>query len=134
MGWTRGGRGGEIDCGRDGGGAAGYNRRAVFLLLHSPLPMKLLSLFASFFAALALAAGADDADLLPPDEAFAFSAAQTADGRIVADWQIAADSADEQRATLSARKSSGDFALSLNLAADDSGLDTARLLHGEWRF
>ncbi|MDD9821376.1 MAG: protein-disulfide reductase DsbD [Gammaproteobacteria bacterium] len=55
--------------------------------------MKPLSLFASFFAALAvaLAVGADDADLLPPDEAFAFSAAQTADGRIVADWQIAAD-------------------------------------------
>ncbi|MDD9875613.1 MAG: autotransporter domain-containing protein, partial [Gammaproteobacteria bacterium] len=47
---------------------------------------------------------------------------------------VAADSADEQRATLTARKSSGNFDLSLNLAADDAGVDTARLLHGEWRF
>ena len=54
--------------------------------------------------------------------------------RLAAATSVAADSADEQRATLSARKSSGDFALSLNLAADPTGLDTARLLHGEWRF
>ena len=54
--------------------------------------------------------------------------------RLAAATSVAADSADEQRATLSVNKSSGNFALSLNLAADDGGIDTARLLHGEWRF
>ncbi|MDD9810840.1 MAG: hypothetical protein OXU71_03865, partial [Gammaproteobacteria bacterium] len=54
--------------------------------------------------------------------------------RLTAATSVAAAGPDEQRATLSVRKSSGDFALSLNLAADDAGLDTARLLHGEWRF
>ncbi|MDD9822528.1 MAG: hypothetical protein OXU98_06560, partial [Gammaproteobacteria bacterium] len=38
--------------------------------------------------------------------------------RLAAATSVAADSADEQRATLTARKSSGDFDLSLNLAAD----------------
>jgi len=54
--------------------------------------------------------------------------------RLAAATSVAADSADEQRATLTVNKSSGDFALSLNLAADEAGVDTARLLHGEWRF
>ncbi|MDD9883605.1 MAG: autotransporter domain-containing protein, partial [Gammaproteobacteria bacterium] len=54
--------------------------------------------------------------------------------RLAAATSVAAAGPDEQRATLTVNKSSGDFALSLNLAADPTGLDTARLLHGEWRF
>jgi len=54
--------------------------------------------------------------------------------RLAATTSVAADSADEQRATLTVNKSSGNFDLSLNLAADPTGVDTARLLHGEWRF
>ena len=47
---------------------------------------------------------------------------------------IQGQAADEQRATLTVRKSTGNFDLNLNLAADEAGVDTARLLHGEWRF
>jgi len=42
--------------------------------------------------------------------------------------------AEEERLTLPARKTAGNLTFGLNLAADNTGLDTARLLHGEWRF
>ncbi|MDD9871463.1 MAG: autotransporter domain-containing protein, partial [Gammaproteobacteria bacterium] len=54
--------------------------------------------------------------------------------RLAGSGHIQGQATDEQRATLTVRKSSGNFALNLNLAADDAGVDTARLLHGEWRF
>ena len=54
--------------------------------------------------------------------------------RLAGSGHIQGQAADEQRATLTVRKSTGNFDLNLNLAADDAGLDTARLLHGEWRF
>lgn len=44
-----------------------------------------------FALALAASPAAAADDLLPPDEAFAFSAAQDADGRVTAAWQIADD-------------------------------------------
>ncbi|MDD9799325.1 MAG: autotransporter outer membrane beta-barrel domain-containing protein [Gammaproteobacteria bacterium] len=54
--------------------------------------------------------------------------------RLAGSGHIQGQAADEQRATLTVRKSTGNFDLNLNLAADDAGVDTARLLHGEWRF
>ncbi|MDD9811560.1 MAG: hypothetical protein OXU71_07595, partial [Gammaproteobacteria bacterium] len=54
--------------------------------------------------------------------------------RLAGSGHIQGQAADEQRATLTVRKSTGNFDLNLNLAADPTGLDTARLLHGEWRF
>ena len=42
--------------------------------------------------------------------------------------------AEEERLALTARKTAGNLTFGLNLAADNTGLDTARLLHGEWRF
>ena len=54
--------------------------------------------------------------------------------RLAGSGHIQGQAADEQRATLTIRKSTANFNLTLNLAADDGGLDTARLLHGEWRF
>ena len=54
--------------------------------------------------------------------------------RLAGSGHIQGQAADEQRATLTVRKSTGNFDLSLNLAADEGGVDTARLLHGEWRF
>jgi len=54
--------------------------------------------------------------------------------RLAATTTIAAESAEETRASLTVRKSSGDFDLGLNLSADGTGIDTARLLTGEWRF
>ena len=47
---------------------------------------------------------------------------------------VGGDGGEEQRFGLTLRRSFGELGLSLNLAADDSGVDTARLLHGEWRF
>ncbi|MDD9823321.1 MAG: hypothetical protein OXU98_10655, partial [Gammaproteobacteria bacterium] len=54
--------------------------------------------------------------------------------RLAGSGHIQGQAADEQRATLTVRKSTGNFDLNLNLAADEAGVDTARLLHGEWRF
>ena len=54
--------------------------------------------------------------------------------RLAGAGHIQGQAADEQRATLTVRKSTGNFDLNQNLAADDAGVDTARLLHGEWRF
>jgi len=54
--------------------------------------------------------------------------------RLAGSGHIQGQAADEQSATLTVRKSTGNFDLNLNLAADDAGVDTARLLHGEWRF
>ena len=54
--------------------------------------------------------------------------------RLAGSGHIQGQAADEQRATLTIRKSTGNFDLNLNLAADAAGVDTARLLHGEWRF
>jgi len=54
--------------------------------------------------------------------------------RLAGSGHIQGQAADEQRATLTVRKSTGNFDLNLNLAADPTGIDTARLLHGEWRF
>ena len=54
--------------------------------------------------------------------------------RLAGSGHIQGQATDEQRATLTIRKSTGNFALSLNLAADAAGVDTARLLHGEWQF
>ena len=54
--------------------------------------------------------------------------------RLAGSGHIQGQAADEQRATLTVHKSTGNFALNLNLAADAAGVDTARLLHGEWRF
>ena len=54
--------------------------------------------------------------------------------RLAGSGYIQGQAADEQRATLTVRKSTGNFDLNLNLAADAAGVDTARLLHGEWRF
>ncbi|MDD9856028.1 MAG: autotransporter outer membrane beta-barrel domain-containing protein [Gammaproteobacteria bacterium] len=54
--------------------------------------------------------------------------------RLAGSGHIQGQAADEQRATLTVRKSTGNFDLNLNLAADPTGVDTARLLHGEWRF
>ncbi|MDD9858714.1 MAG: hypothetical protein OXU96_11840, partial [Gammaproteobacteria bacterium] len=54
--------------------------------------------------------------------------------RLAGTTHIQGQAADEQRATLTIRKSTGNFDLTLNLAADDAGVDIARLLTGEWRF
>ncbi|MDD9882936.1 MAG: hypothetical protein OXU62_00130 [Gammaproteobacteria bacterium] len=54
--------------------------------------------------------------------------------RLAGSGHIQGQATDEQRATLTVRKSTGNFDLNLNLAADPTGIDTARLLHGEWRF
>ncbi|MDD9884893.1 MAG: autotransporter outer membrane beta-barrel domain-containing protein, partial [Gammaproteobacteria bacterium] len=54
--------------------------------------------------------------------------------RLAGSGHIQGQAADEQRATLTVRKSTGNFDLTLNLAADDAGVDIARLLTGEWRF
>ena len=54
--------------------------------------------------------------------------------RLAGSGHIQGQAADEQRATLTVRKSTGNFDLNLNLAADPTGIDTARLLTGEWRF
>ena len=54
--------------------------------------------------------------------------------RLAGSGHIQGQATDEQRATLTVRKSTGNFDLNLNLAADAAGVDTARLLHGEWRF
>ncbi|MDD9811370.1 MAG: autotransporter domain-containing protein [Gammaproteobacteria bacterium] len=54
--------------------------------------------------------------------------------RLAGAGHIQGQATDEQRATLTVRKSTGNFDLNLNLAADDAGVDTARLLTGEWRF
>ena len=47
---------------------------------------------------------------------------------------VGGDGGEEQRFGLTLRRSFGELGLSLNLAADGAGVDTARLLHGEWRF
>ena len=54
--------------------------------------------------------------------------------RLAGSGHIQGQATDEQRATLTVRKSTGNVDLNLNLAADEAGVDTARLLHGEWRF
>jgi len=54
--------------------------------------------------------------------------------RLAGSGHIQGQATDEQRATLTVRKSTGNFDLNLNLAADPTGIDTARLLTGEWRF
>jgi len=54
--------------------------------------------------------------------------------RLTTTATIAAESAEENRASLTVRKSSGDFDLGLNLGMNNAGIDTARLLHAEWRF
>ncbi|MDD9815001.1 MAG: hypothetical protein OXU31_03325, partial [Gammaproteobacteria bacterium] len=46
---------------------------------------------------------------------------------------FAGDGAEEDRLTFTARQNAGRLNLGLNLTADN-GLNTANLLHGEWRF
>jgi len=53
--------------------------------------------------------------------------------RLTAAATIAAESAEENRASFTVRKSAGDFDLSLNLGLNNAGIETARLLHGKWR-
>lgn len=47
---------------------------------------------------------------------------------------IGGDGGEEQRFGLTVRRAFGPFDLGLNLAANDAGVDTARLLTREWRF
>jgi len=54
--------------------------------------------------------------------------------RLTGATTIAAESAEEIRASLTVIKSTGNFDLGLNLAADGSDIDTTRLITGEWRF
>lgn len=61
---------------------------SVACLLPHPPPMKLKFLLAPL-SAFALTAAAQD--LLPPHDAFAFTATEAADGRIIASWNIADD-------------------------------------------
>jgi len=46
---------------------------------------------------------------------------------------LAGSGADEDRLTLTARKTAGRLNLGINLTAND-GVDAANLLSGEWRF
>jgi len=54
--------------------------------------------------------------------------------RLAGSGHIQGQAADEQRASLVVRKSTNNFDLGLNLSADGNGIDSARLLTGEWRF
>jgi len=55
--------------------------------------------------------------------------------RLAASTTVSSEASDETRGSLTVVKSTGNFDLGLNLAADGDGdIDTGRLLTGEWRF
>jgi len=55
--------------------------------------------------------------------------------RLAGSTTVSTEASDETRASLSVRKSTGNFDLGLNLTANSTGdIDTGRLVTGEWRF